>query len=117
MFANDITIGTSTYSLVSIENARSVRSNAAAPLGQPDGLVISHQVVKRPSGVADRHLIRIDRSFAPLPSGVCPVISGQLVIEVPRDGVLGTDAYAVAADVASFIVTSGVATKLFNSEP
>ena len=121
MYPNDITLaGTSTsktYSLVSVQGRKAERQDATAPLGEPRGLVISHQPVTRSWGAADRHLVRLDETV----SGVSPApdvqISVQLVIEVPRETATAAQVKDVKDRLVAFLGTAGYVDKLLNSEP
>jgi hypothetical protein len=121
MFNNDIALAgtsvTDTFSLQSITGGKSIRADAAAPVGVPRTLTISHQPVERSGGTADRHLVRIDRTFA----GVSPqpdvVASVQLVIEVPRDVVVAADIQNLVDQMEAFTGAAGYVGKIINNEP
>jgi len=121
MFTNDIALAgtstTKTYSLTSIVNGKSIRKDATAPLGEPSLLTISHQEVSRSGGTADRHLVRIDKTYPgtlPNPDVTCSV---QLVIEVPREDVTAANVQDLVDQLESFLGTAGYVTKVLNSEP
>lgn len=121
MFATDITTaGTSTsktYSLVSIEGRKALRSDSTAPLGEPRLLTISHQPVTRPFGAADRHLIRFDETISGTAPAVDVVASVQLVIEVPRETATAAQITDLKDRLVSFLNTATYLTKILNSEP
>jgi hypothetical protein len=122
MFNNDIALaGTSvsnTFSLQSVVGGKSIRSDATAALGEPRYLTISHQAVSRPWGTADRHLIRLDRSF-PGEFTTDPTLqaSVQLVIEAPRTVVTAAEIQNLIDQMEAFTGTSGYVAKILNSEP
>lgn len=122
MFNNDLTLaGTSTsktYSLTSIANAKSIRLDATAPLGEPRSLVISHQVVKRNGGDVDAHLVRLDDTISGDSVGKSDVVASvRLIIEAPREVATAAQVKDVLARLVSFVGTSGYTDKLLNSEP
>jgi len=121
MFNNDITLaGTSTsktYSLISVNGSKAIRTDATAPLGEPRVLTLSHQQVSRSYGTVDRHLVRLDETV----SGTSPApdvqISVQLVIEVPRETATAAQVADVVDRLEAFTSTAGYLTKLLNNEP
>jgi hypothetical protein len=121
MFNNDITLaGTSsskTYSLVSVNGGKSIRKDATATLGEPSSLTISHQEVTRPGGIADRHLVRLDKTFAGTSPQPDVVVSVQLVIEAPREVVVSADIQDLVDQLEAFTGTAGYVGKILNSEP
>jgi len=68
MFAPNVTVTVDAvpynYGLISIKDALSQRSNASAAIGEPDYLSISHQTKGKGSAAVDRHLVRLDTTFA-----------------------------------------------------
>jgi len=121
MFPTDITLaGTSTsktYSLISIEARKSLRSNPSAALDAPQLLTVSHQEVTRTGYVADRHLIKLDLSVA----GVSPApnVKGTvaLTIEAPRVTMTTAQIKDIKDQLVAFIATAGYVDKVLNGEP
>jgi hypothetical protein len=121
MYPNDITLaGTSTsktYSLISVNGGKAIRTDATAPLGAPLSLVVSHQAVTQAGVVVDRHLVRFDDlipGVSPAPD-VTPSV--QLVIAVPRETVTVAQVKDIIARLQSFLSTAGYVDKLLNNEP
>lgn len=122
MFNNDLTLaGTSTsktYSLISIAGAKSTRTDATAPLGEPRSMVISHQAVSRTYGTADRHLVRLDDTVSGDSASKPDVLaSWQLVIEAPREVATRDQIKDGLTRLISFLETAGVVDKILNNEP
>jgi hypothetical protein len=122
MFPTDIALAgtsvTDTFALQSIQGGKSIRADAAATPGIPRTVTISHQEVSRSGGPADRHLVRLDRSFSPAEEGdPIQVASVQLVIEVPRSAVNAAAVQNMVDQLEAFLGTAGYLTKLLNSEP
>lgn len=122
MFNNDLTLaGTSTsktYSLISMVNAKSIRNDATAPLGEPRQMTISHQPVTRSGGPADRHLVRLDDVISGDSANKSDVqASWQLVIEAPREVATRDQMKDGLTRLISFLETAGVVDKLLSSEP
>jgi hypothetical protein len=123
MFATDITLtrtsGSKTYSLQSITGGRSVRSDAAAPLGQPNTLTISHQVAQQSGIVVDRHLARFDDSTAGTIAGSTVVTnpSVQLVLSCPRQVTTVAQMKDALSALTAFLAVGANVDKLLNNEP
>lgn len=121
MFTNDITLAgdassSTTYALLSIADGKSVRGNAAAPLGQPQTLTISHGVTKRGSLMVDRHLARLDKtkldaSNAPVGAAV------YTVLEVPRNATITEAEINDMCTQLKNLLSAGNIDKLLNGEP
>jgi len=131
MFANDIvSLGSGavsrTFSLTSLTDTKSVRSDPSAALGSPYLMTISHQAVNRGKNastgaalLADRHLVRFDATFVGS-DGIAKTVSIQCVAEVPQ----AAESEAIAGDLLTrlshFVHTAAeFATnrdKLFNNE-
>lgn len=121
MFANDITLAgdaasSTTYALRGIIDGRSVRGDAASGLSQPRNLVISHQEVKRTGYVANRHLVRLDRTEIDL-NNVEANLSVQLVVESPQSIVTAAQVKDAITQLKNFLGTAGYVDKLLNGEP
>jgi hypothetical protein len=121
MFNNDIALAgtsvTDTFSLQSVVGGKSIRADATATLGEPRTLTISHQEVSRAGGAADRHLIRIDRTFPGTSPDPDVVASVQLVIEVPRSYVTVAQVQNLVDQMEAFTGTAGYLAKILNNEP
>jgi len=121
MYPTDITLaGTSTsktYSLISIEGRKALRSDATAALDAPRGLTISHQVTTVSGVLVDRHLVRLDESIAGTAPAPDVTASVQLVIAAPRETITVAQIKDVLARLVSFIGTAGYTDKLLNNEP
>jgi hypothetical protein len=122
MFNNDIALAgtsvTDTFSLQSVVGGKSIRSDAAATIGVPRSLTISHQEVTRSYGKADRHLVRLDRDFEAAMAGDPNVqASVQLVIEVPRNDVTVAQIQSLVDQMEAFTGTAGYLGKILNNEP
>lgn len=121
MFTNDITLAgdassSTTYALLSIADGKSVRGNAAATLGQPQTLTVSHSVTKRGSLQVDRHLARLDKTkLDALNSPVGAAV--YAVLEVPRNSAI-TEAEIndMVTQLKNFL-SAGNIDKLLNGEP
>lgn len=127
MFSNDITLAgdassSTVYSLQSIANGKSIRGDAAATLGQPKTLTVSHGEVQRGKSlsgvqrVADRHLVRIDRTVNDS-LGESQTASVYVVIESPRLIVTEAMQKDMVTQLVNFLTGSGYVDKLLNSEP
>lgn len=121
MFANDITLAgdnssSTVYSLLSIADGKSIRGNAAATLGQPQTLTVSHSTAKRGSLTVDRHLVRLDKTK--LNALSAPVTCGlYVVLEVPRDSTfLESEVLDMSTQLKNFL-SQGNIDKLLNGEP
>jgi hypothetical protein len=121
MFNNDITLaGTSTnttYSLISVQGGKALRTDATAPLGEPRKLVISHQEVTRSYGVADRHLIGFDHVISGSSPNPDVAIKVNLTIEVPRETATAAQVQNIVDQLEAFTGTAGYLTKVLNNEP
>jgi hypothetical protein len=121
MFALDIALAgtstTKTYSLTSVDQGNSIRLDAAAALGEPNTLVIKHQVVKRTDYDADRHLVRLDHTFPGTSPDPDVVASVQLVIEAPRKVATAANVKDLVTRLIAFLNAAGYQDKLLNNEP
>lgn len=121
MYPTDITLaGTSTsktYSLISIEGRKAIRSDATATSDAPRGLVISHQPTTVQGVTVDRHLIRLDDTIAGVSPAPDVTVSWQLVGVVPRETSTVAQVKDVLARLVSMIGTAGYIDKLLNNEP
>ena len=109
-----------TYSLQSIVDAKSIRANAAAAVGAPETLTISHgKRNPKDSTSADRHLVRFDTTKVDSTSGVSQLASVYLVIEMPESQFTSTDIIEMFHRLEHIIVDSSAAglLKILNNEP
>jgi hypothetical protein len=121
MFNNDITLaGTSTsktYSLISVQGSKAVRTDATATLGEPRTLTISHQQVTRSGVIVDRHLIRLDDVIPGVSPDPDVTPSVQLVIEAPRKTATAAQIQDLVDRMEAFTGTAGYLTKILANEP
>jgi hypothetical protein len=107
-----------TYSLRSITDGKAVRGDATAGLSQPKQLTISHSEVSRSTGVADRHLIRLDRVETRVIDSIDVAASVYLVVESPRDNtVTAAQIKDMITQLKNFLITATYVDKMLNGEP
>jgi len=123
-FTSDITLvddGTNdvVYSQISLENSKSIRTDASRALGTPRSLVISHEVSGSGMKATDRHLVRLNRVEEDTGSDVIATVSGSvyLVMEAPRRIVTSAMIEDMLTQLIGFLSVPANVTKLLNSEP
>jgi len=121
MFADQTIAGdsssTRTYALTSLVNGSSVRQNAAAPVGLPEQLLISHQESSRSGFPLDRHLVRLNLAKLAGNGSTALTASVYVTIEVPRDSNITV---AMIRDMRTQMVnflTNANLDKILNGEP
>lgn len=124
MFDNNVVLtgdsGTTTYSLISVKDSSSIRSDPDASMATPRTLIISHSVQGKGVQAVDRHLVRLNRVEAD-PADSTTVCSGSayLVLEVPRQVVTEAMIKDMVTQLFDFVTASTGANleKVLNSEP
>lgn len=120
-FPNDVVIADAipvnqTYSLISMNASKSVRSNPAKPVSEPCILTISHETIKKASKKHLRHLVRIDMSKLGT-DGVTPFGAyAYLVLGHDDQIITETMLQDLIVQLKNFLVTANV-TKLVHGEP
>jgi hypothetical protein len=106
-----------TFDLISIEDKKSLRANAAAAIGAPQILTISHEESGSGLSVADRHLVRVDQTFPA--AGAIPEqkASAYLVVVAPRNTVTVSNLNDLCGLLLHQCNTVANLAKIFNSEP
>jgi len=120
-FDNNVVIADSvpanqTYSLISMNSGKSVRSNAARPVAEPCILTISHEAIKKATKTHYRHLVRIDLTELDV-DGVTS-FGGYVYIVIGNDSLVITEnnIQDLVVQMKNFLTTSNV-TKLLHNEP
>jgi hypothetical protein len=123
MFANSFALvgdsaSTRTYDLVSIENGKSIRKNAAAAANELESITVSHTASLNKEGtVVKRHLARLDLWKVNSTTQKLQKAAVYVVIEQPVDSVITA---AILKDMRTqlknFLDDANVA-KLINDEP
>jgi hypothetical protein len=117
-----VTDGTTpkTYSLQSIVDGKSVRSNAAVPPSTPQILTVSHSK-RNPKDLtsADRHLVRFDVTKVDSVSGDSQTLSVYTVIEMPETQFVQADVQDLILRLYHFFSDTTYAglAKILNNEP
>jgi hypothetical protein len=127
-FANAITLTPSSgvattsavarvFDWVSLENQKVIRQNAAAGLATPQLLTMSHQKTGNGVTAVDRHLIRIDQTFAA--AGVIPeqIASVYMVLVAPRNTVTVANMQDLVGCLLHQTNTVANLAKILNNEP
>lgn len=120
-FANDVVIADSvpanqTYSLISMNAGRSLRSNAARPVNEPAVLTISHESIKKTSKNHYRHLVRLDLTELDA-DGVTPY-TGYVYCVIGCDDRVISESHLqdLVIQLKNFL-SSGNVTKILHNEP
>jgi hypothetical protein len=123
-FPTDITLTDSasadvTYSQISLEGGKSIRTDASRGLGTPRSMIISHQTNGKGLTAVDKHLVRLNIVEEDTASADVAVMSGSvyLVIEAPRRIVTGAMIKDELDQLLSFISVEANIDKILNSEP
>lgn len=125
MIATTLTLvgnsSTLNYSLISIVDGKSIRSDATAPLGAPRTCTISHgKRNPKDSKSPDRHLFRLDWTKTNTVTGLDETLSAQFVLENPVSTTFNdTDVEDMKTQLTNFLLgSSGALFNQFqNSEP
>jgi hypothetical protein len=106
------------FDLVDLQDSRSVSSVASEATTTPHTLTVSHQVVKSGLVSADRHLVRIDKTFTDPIQGL-QTLSAYLVLQVPRSTTVVTlqEIKDCIGRLIAFEQASGALDRLLNREP
>lgn len=109
---------TFTYSQISLENSKSVRSDALRDLGTPRTLVISHTAVGSGMKATDRHLIRLNDTQEDTGSDEIATLTGSVyvVIEKPRRIIATADITSMIQQLIDFLDAANIV-KILNGEP
>ena len=120
-FSNDVVIADSvpanqTYSLISMNAGKSIRSNPARPVSEPVILTISHEALKKASKTHYRHLVRLD--MTELDTDNVTKFNGYVYVVIGQDDRVVTEAMIqdLTVQLKNFL-TSGNVTKLLRNEP
>lgn len=124
MFNNDVTLtgdsGTTTYSLISVKDSTSIRSDATQTSAAPRTLKISSTVQGKGMQAIDRHLARLDRVEVD-PDDDTTTVSGSayLVLEHPRRVITEAMILDLVTQLVDFVTADSGSnlTKLMNREP
>jgi len=104
-----------TYARRYVNETKGLYSDASAPLGSPKTLSVSHSQVNRgAAGVADRHLVRLDRTEVNA-SGVAATASVYVVLEVPRSIVTEAQTLDMVTQLKNFLSSANL-DKILNNE-
>lgn len=130
MFLSNVAIvvgeTTTNYGLVSVQGMNSQRLNAAAEIGTPDAFTISHETKGKGAVAVDRHLVRIDTTYAvsnPDGSETVATATAYVVLVAPHSVVTKANVKAAFAKVTAFLAaTESGATapnidRVLNNEP
>jgi hypothetical protein len=106
------------YDLIDLDNQRSVSRVGATATTTPETLTVSHQATGTGLALADRHLVRLDKTLTDPISGKV-TLSAYLVLQVPRGTsvVTNQEILDLVGRLLAFEQASGAITKLLNSEP
>jgi uncharacterized protein with von Willebrand factor type A (vWA) domain len=106
------------FDLVDLQDSRSVSSVSAEATTTPHTLTVSHQVVKSGLVQADRHLVRIDKTFTDPIQGL-QTLSAYLVLQVPRSTTVVTlqEIKDCVGRLIAFEQAAGALDRLLNREP
>lgn len=115
---NDLTPAAFTYSQISLEGGKSIRTDAARGLGEPRSLVISHQTSGSGLSAVDRHLVRLQDTQEDTGADSIAVLSGSayIVIEKPRRIITDADITSMVEQLVDFLTPANL-TKILNGEP
>lgn len=121
MFSLDITLAgdsgsSQTYSLVSVNEGNSIRSNAAAPKDAPQTLIHKHESYVRDSIKGVRHLVRFERSRAHATTAKQVTGSVYIVIDAPNETITAADIKDMFTQIKNHL-TAGNIDKVLNGEP
>jgi len=112
---------TLTYSLISIVDGKSIRSDATAPLGAPRTLTVSHgKRNPKDSKSPDRHMVRLDWTKQNTVTGADESLSAYFVLENPISSTFtDTEVEDMKNQLINFLAgSSGAVFNQFqNSEP
>lgn len=105
------------FDQISIEGGKSIRQNPAAGLATPQFLTISHQKTGNGLTAVDRHVIRVDQTFAAV--GLIPeqTASAYMVLVAPRNTVVMANMFDLAGLLLHQGNTVANLTKVLNNEP
>lgn len=106
------------FDLVDLQNNRSVSSVSAESTTTPHTLTVSHQNVKSGLTTADRHLVRLDKTFTDPIYGL-QTLSAYLVLSVPRSTSVVTlqEIKDMVGRLIAFEQAAGALDRLLNNEP
>lgn len=120
-FANDVVLvdgssASQTYSLISMNAGKSIRSNPARPVSEPIVLTISHESLKKVQKTHYRHLIRLD--LTELDTDNSTRFSGYVYVVIGQDDRVVTEAMMqdLVVQLIGFL-SAGNITKLLRNEP
>lgn len=120
-FPNDVTLSDGTnshmYSLISLENAKSIRSVAASGLSTPKTLTISHQVNGTGLTAVDRHLVKLNETKTDTEGVKLAAGEVYIVYSKPRQIITDSDIQDLQDELVAFITAAGNLAKLLNGEP
>lgn len=123
-FTTDITLtgdaaSSQVYSLISTNESKSVRRDAARDLGVPRTMLISHETNGKGMNAVDRHLVRLNLVEEDTGSDDIAIVSSSIycVIEAPRRIVTITMMKDMLTQLLGFLGTEANVDKLLNSEP
>jgi len=120
MFNTDVTLAgdnssTRGYSLTSIVDGKAIRSNASAPLGEPETLTVSHSKRSADPNASTRHLVRLDLTKT---NGLGESATGSVycVIESPKTIITTAQISDMVTQLKNFLSAANLL-KLLNNEP
>ena len=123
-FATDITLtgdaaSSQVYSLISTNDNKSIRRDAARALGQPRSMLISHETNGKGMTAVDRHLVRLNLVEEDTGSDDLATVSSSIycVIEAPRRIVTVAMMKDMLTQLIGFLSTEANVDKILNSEP
>lgn len=121
-FTTDITLtgndsSSQTYSTISVVNQKTIRRDAARPLGTPRSMTISHTTSGSDLSAIDRHLVRLDLVEEDTELNDLSVISGSVyvVLEVPRRILTSSQIKDMCTQLFGFMTDANI-TKILNGE-
>ena len=106
------------FDLVDLQDNRTLSSVAAEATTTPHTLSVSHQNVASGSTTADRHLIRLDKTFNDPIYGK-QTLSCYVVLQVPRGTTVVTlqEIKDMVGRLIAFEQAAGALDKILNNEP
>jgi hypothetical protein len=106
------------YDLVDLQDSRSVSRVAATATTTPETVTISHVVSGSGLSIADRHLVRLDKTFTDPIAGVV-TLSAYMVLQVPRGTSVVTlqEIKDCVGRLLALEQASGALDKILNREP
>lgn len=104
------------YSLVSVEQGNSIRSNASAPTDSPQVMTVKHESYTKGTVKGKRHLVRLERTRPEAETATPVTGSVHVVFDLPNATVTAADLKDMFTQIKN-LLTAGIITQIFNGEP